>query len=211
MQLVVGTESTWSLRTWMCTQLANIEVTEQVVDLTTPEYKSVILAFSPSGLVPALITEQGVIHDSLAIIEFLNECADGALYPTSIYPRAIARSLCAEMHAGFMGVRSQFPFTLPLPDGGTLMKTPLKTNVREQLSHNVQDDLTRIEAIFTQAKQPFMFDGAGAVDAFYAILAFRLQHYGITFEGRAGEYQQSLLQWPLLQAAIDKAKAWRHS
>jgi glutathione S-transferase len=53
-----------------------------------------------------------------------------------------------------------------------------------------------------------MFEFAGAVDAFYAILAFRLKSYGITLKGRAGEYQQSLLDWDLLKQAIAQAEQW---
>lgn len=197
MKLVVGTDSTWSLRVWICLQLSKLEVSEQVIDLTLVGYKSKILKYSPTGLVPALMNGSIVIHDSLAITEYINECSNGALYPESVEERALARSLCAEMHSSFINIRNQYPFTLD------------KTSNLSDFSKNIQTELIRIETIFEEAKTPYMFGSAGAVDAFYSILAFRLKSYGITFQGKAGEYQQSLLNWKLLQDAIGQAILWK--
>jgi glutathione S-transferase len=47
-----------------------------------------------------------------------------------------------------------------------------------------------------------------AVNAFYAVLAFRLHLYGVELIGIAGKYQKSLLLWSLLQKAILQAKQW---
>lgn len=196
MQLIVGTDSTWSLRAWMCLQLANVEVSEKVIDLHDRNYKSQILQYSPAGLVPALITETTVIHDSLAITEYINELSPDLLFPENREERAVARSLCAEMHSGFMSLRGQFPFMLTTPEKPT------------DLDANIRRELARATVIFESANLPFMFESAGAVDAFYAILAFRLKSYGITLEGKAGEYQYSLLQWPLLKRAIEQAEKW---
>ena len=73
MELVVGTDSTWSLRVWICLQIVNIKATDVVIDLTDADYKEKILMHSPSGLVPAFIDGNIEIHDSLAITEYLNE------------------------------------------------------------------------------------------------------------------------------------------
>ena len=48
------------------------------------------------------------------------------------------------------------------------------------------------------------------VDAFYAILAYRLESYGLSFQGKAAEYQQSLLEWQGLTSAIEAATEWRN-
>lgn len=198
MKLVVGTDSTWSLRAWIAVQLAQLDVTEQVIDLSLAGYKAKINELSPTGLVPALVDGALSIHDSLAITEYLNECAKGSLFPAKADERALARSLCAELHSGFMTLRSQCPFTLE------------PVSVLPERSDGLVAELARIQFIFEQAKRPYMFESAGAVDAFYAILAFRLNSYGITFDGKAGEYQQSLLNWQLLTSAIDRAKAWKN-
>lgn len=196
MKLIVGTDSTWSLRVWICLKLVNVEVTEQVINLTSEDYKPILLKYSPSGLVPALIDATCVIHDSLAITEYINEYSNGGLYPENVGERALARSLCSEMHSGFMNLRKQLPFTVK----------PIAKTVA--LSENIEAELSRVKTIFELATIPYMSESAGAVDAFYSILAFRLNSYGITFQGKAGEYQQSLLNWPLLNQAIEQAKRW---
>jgi len=195
MELVVGTDSTWSLRVWICLTLANIKATDVVIDLNDDNYKTEILTYSPTGLVPAFIDGHIVIHDSLAITEYLNECAQGRLFPDSVKQRALARSLCAEMHAGFMQLREHCPFTL---------KPATKVTLTDELAQEVK----RIETIFEAAQLPYMFEFPGAVDAFYAVLAFRLNTYGIELSGKAGQYQRSLLKWDRLQQAIAQAQFW---
>ncbi|MET1255824.1 glutathione S-transferase N-terminal domain-containing protein [Aliikangiella maris] len=199
MELIVGTDSTWSLRALICGQLAGMVFDIRVIDLTACDYQEQLLAISPSGLVPALKSGDLSIHDSLAITEYFNECSNGLLYPSCEHERALARSLCAELHAGFMQLRANCPFTLE--------------NVKPL--GNMQDyiyrEVLRVESIFENAQLPFMFGSAGAVDAFYAILAFRLNTYGIVLNDRAGEYQKSLLDWPILQSAIELAKSWKNN
>ncbi|MCV6621809.1 MAG: glutathione S-transferase [Cellvibrionaceae bacterium] len=203
MQLTVGTDSTWSLRAWICTQIASVEVDISVIDLASAGYKAKIQQYSKAGQVPFLIDDtvekqgkQALIYDSLAIAEYLNERSEGALLPKDISDRALARSLCAELHSGFMALRSNCPFSLQAV-------SPLS-----EINSDIQKELDRLVQIFESAKGAFMFGSATMVDAFYAILAFRLAHYGLKLEGKAGAYQQSLLQWDLLKAAIKKAKQW---
>ncbi len=192
----MGTASTWSLRALICSQLANIEVKEHVINLIAQRYKKEILKHSPTGLVPALNTGTEVIHDSLAIAEYFNERSDGALYPASTSKRARSRSLCAEMHSGFINLREKMPFTLQ------------EVEPFSELTESIKNETSRVAAIFEQAELPFMFETAGVVDAFYSILAFRLKSYGINLEGKAGEYQQALLNWKELQKALEHAEDW---
>jgi glutathione S-transferase len=197
MELTVGTDSTWSLRVWICCQITQLDVELNIIDLSKPNYRSEILKHSVTGLVPSLNTDTVVIHDSLAIAEFINEYSEGALYPNPSHERAVARSLCSELHSGFINLRTQYPFSFePV--------AALKT-----VNSNINSELNRIEQIFSAAQLPFMFTSAGAVDAFYSILAFRLKSYGIKLEGRAGEYQESLLSWSILNQAIAIAQSWK--
>jgi len=198
MKLTVGTDSTWSLRVWMCSQLAHLDVEVNVIDLTNADYKSEIFKHCVTGLVPCLHVDTFVIHDSLAIAEYFNECSDGILYPSSSAQRALARSLCAELHSGFINLRSHCPFTLE-------QVTPLLT-----FNSDLDNELARLEQIFGSAQLPFMFNSAGIVDAFYSILAFRLKAYGINLKGKAGAYQESLLNWSNLKHAIKLAHSWKN-
>ena len=128
---------------------------------------------------------------------YFNECSEGSLYPSSISERALARSLCAELHSGFMSLRTQCPFSLD-------QVSPLL-----EFNSGIDKELARIEKIFSSAHLPFMFNSAGIVDAFYSILAFRLNVYGIKLQGKAGLYQESLLNWSNLKHAITLAKSWK--
>jgi glutathione S-transferase len=199
MKLTVGTDSTWSLRVWICGQLAQLDVEVNVVDLTNSDYKSEIFKYSETGLVPSLNEGSFVIHDSLAIAEYFNECSKGELYPSSSSERALARSLCSELHSGFVNLRSQCPFSLE-------QVTPLL-----EFNNGIDNELTRLEKIFGSAHLPFMFNSAGIVDAFYSILAFRLNAYGINLQGKAGKYQKSLLNWSNLKEAIKLAQSWKNT
>jgi len=196
MELIVGTGSTWSLRVWICLKLVEVEATEVIIDLAAAEAQSLLSQHSPSGLVPVFVDGHIVIHDSLAIIEHINEQSQGKLYPSSVKERATARSLCAELHAGFTHLRQECPFTLQ----------PVLERVL--LSKGAEQEIARIETIFESAKLPYMFEFVGAIDAFYAILAFRLNSYGIHLKGKAGEYQRRLLEWNVLTQAILQADKW---
>jgi|GEM_PF-1053417 len=197
MQLIVGTDSTWSLRVWLCGQIANSDLDIKVVNLSSPDSKQQLTQLSPSALVPVLRSESLVVHDSLAIVEYLNEQSGGALYPEDQGERAVARSLCNELHSGFINFRSQCSFTLdPV--------TPADLS-----DQGLRQEIARVDAIFSQAAVPFMFTQPCAVDAFYSVLAYRLNSYGIRLKGKAGEYQASLLDWSLMQTGIEQMKGWK--
>ncbi|GAA5214719.1 glutathione S-transferase [Corallincola platygyrae] len=197
MKLVVGTESTWSLRVWLCLQIAELSADETVIDLAAPDYKQQLSPLSPTCQVPVLYDGDTAIHDSLAIAEYLNEKSGGKLLPDDPTNRAIARSLCAELHAGFQQLRGTCPFHLGKPK--TVELTPA-------LSH----ELARLEAIFAGANGPFMFEKPSMVDAFYALMAYRLASYGLHLTGNAGDYQRSLISWPLMQQATTHASDWQN-
>ena len=74
-RLVIGDKniSSWSLRPWLAMRQAGLPFQEINIKLRQPESPADILRYSPSGKVPALLTQKQVIWDSLAIIEFLAE------------------------------------------------------------------------------------------------------------------------------------------
>ena len=193
LDLVVGTHSTWSIRAWLCLKIAKLEFNEVVINLEKDNYQSKIAQFSDALLVPVLLDNNIHIHDSLAICEYVNDITN--IYPESKKQKALSRSLCAELHSGFMNLRANCPFSLETVE-------PVK------LSEALNKEITRLTHIFDNAQGNFMFEKASPVDAFYAVLAFRLSAYGIELEGKAGEYQTKLQQWPLFIQAISTAKHW---
>ncbi len=195
MKLIVGTESTWSLRAMICGYLSDTQFSLEIIDLAKPKYSNEILKYSHAGLVPILDTGTVVIHDSLAIAEYFNEISEGSLLPSDPESRAVSRSLCSELHAGFLNFRQKCPFTL-----GSVEKL-------RSLDVDLSKELSRIEHIFSKAILPFMFAEPGVIDAFYSVLAYRLKIYGIHLNGVAGQYQSSLVEWPLLIKAIGELNA----
>ena len=169
-RLVIGTRrySSWSLRGWLPVRLAGLDVAEVVIPLaggSTPEVK----AATPSGTVPYLEHRGRRIWESLAIAEYCAEL-DPALWPASADARAHARSIAAEMHAGFRELRMAMPMSLfRRGEGGGRTAGALA-------------DIARIDAIWREALAisggPFLFGAAfGNADAMYAPVVCRFLTY----------------------------------
>jgi len=95
-----------------------IPFAEECIRLRQPESKAAILRHSPSGKVPALKMKGLVVCDSLAVLEFLAERhPEHQLWPSDPEARAIARSISAEMHSGFVTLRNEMSMdsAQPLP------------------------------------------------------------------------------------------------
>ncbi|MBW3831093.1 glutathione S-transferase N-terminal domain-containing protein [Aeromonas hydrophila] len=192
--LTVGTGSTWAMRAALVLAMSGLEWQEQVFDLEDAKELQRLKRLAPAGLVPWLDHDGVRVHDSLAIAEYLHElCPARRLYPEARAERALARSLCAELHAGFRQIRTLLPFFLGAP---TRSEPPVEAI----------GELARLQTIWSQARVPFYFGEAGILDAFYAVMAYRLASYGIQLPGQAGAYQQALLAWPLWQQTLVKAR-----
>lgn len=188
MKLYVGTDSTWSLRTLICFDIAQVTCDLELFKLNDDASRKSLKEISPTGLVPFLMDDGILISDSLSIAEYLNEYKKDSLYPIEPKQRALSRSLCAEIHSGFMSVRQQMPFST-------------STNVKNiPFSLQTQNEIIRIESIFSGSKANFFWgERPTAVDAFYSVMAFRLKLYGINFSGNAGRYQNSMIEWDSLR------------
>ena len=100
-----------------------------------------MLRFSPAGKCPSLYDGTIVVGDLLAIIEYVAERHPSMpIWPTS---RAQARSLAAEMHSGFLGMRGLQPMN---------MRREVK---KRELSPEVSADVARLEQAFGQARREF--------------------------------------------------------
>ena len=105
--------SSWSLRGWLMTKLAGIDFDEVIVAPDDADARAEILLLSPSILVPCLTYEGIKVWDTLAIGEFLNEIAPKAgLLPKDRAKRAHCRSICGEMHSGFVSLRQALPMNI---------------------------------------------------------------------------------------------------
>src|SRR5438067_9618182 len=107
--LVIGNKnySSWSMRPWVAAVAAGIPFTEVRVLLDQPDTATNIAHYSAAGRVPVLVAGEMTIWDSLAICEYLAEqFPEKHLWPQDVAARAMARSVSAEMHSGFTGLRT---------------------------------------------------------------------------------------------------------
>jgi glutathione S-transferase len=190
--LVVGNKnySSWSLRPWLALRMAGLEFGEVRVPLYGRGSHEAILRHSPAGKVPVLRDGDLTVWDSLAICEYIAELAPQAgLWPDDRAARAHARSISAEMHAGFAALRSAMPMNLRI-ERARLAASP---------SAPVQADIARIIAIFEECRArhaaagDFLFGRFTVADAMFAPVATRFRSYSVTLPTRAQAYADALL------------------
>ncbi|MEL6605757.1 MAG: glutathione S-transferase, partial [Cyanobacteria bacterium J06614_10] len=112
LKLVIGNKnySSWSLRAWLLLATFGIEFEEIQESLQQQDLQSRLGQYSPTARVPVLIDGEIAVWDSFAIAEYISErYLAGKGWPNDIALRATARAVCAEMHAGFMGLRNELP------------------------------------------------------------------------------------------------------
>lgn len=177
--------SSWSLRGWLVLRHAGIEFDEQMVLLDTLETKSRIHAFSPSGRVPAFKDGGLLIWDSLSISEYVAERAAEKglmLWPAEVRTRAVARSVAAEIHSGFLALRSAMPMNMRA------------SGRKVEMTSAVLADIDRIERLWTDARArfsesgPWLFGQWSIADAMYAPVASRFVSYDVHRAGAFDDY-----------------------
>jgi glutathione S-transferase len=191
--LIVGNKnySSWSLRGWLAARAAGVPFDEVLIRLSEPGSKEKLLEHSPAGRVPVLHHGERTVWDSLAIIEYLAEvCPAAGLWPADPAARAHARSISAEMHAGFQALRSHMPMNLrkSLPGKGR--------------GRDVAEDIERVCAIWADCRArygaggPFLFGGFGAADVMYTPVAARFRTYAVELDDACQTYVGAVLARP---------------
>jgi glutathione S-transferase len=199
LKLIIGNKaySSWSLRGWLAVRQSGLPFEEIVVPLYDEEWdrRREGDEFAPSsGKVPILWDGETVIWDSIAIIEWLaDKVGRAAFWPEDEGARGMARSMAAEMHAGFanlrrekgMNVRQRYAF--------------------EPLSPEVAAEVNRILTLWAQARAryggtgPYLFGDFGAADIMFAPVVTRFVTYSIPVPPFAQSYMDAVLTHPFLQ------------
>jgi glutathione S-transferase len=207
--LIIGDKnfSSWSLRPWIAMKHCGIPFAEERVHLRQPESKAQILRHSPSGKVPALKTHGLVVCDSLAILEYLAEAhPEHSFWPKDKAARALARSVSAEMHSGFVTLRNEMPMDL------------LSTFPTPPIGEALQADIARIVGIWRDLRAeygrnagPFLFGAFSNVDAMFAPVATRFRTYQVDLaafgdDGSAQAYAETILALPAMAEWTDGAR-----
>jgi glutathione S-transferase len=194
--LIIGNKnySSWSLRPWLLMRCAGLAFRELRIPLYTPESKAQIRSHSPSGKVPCLLDGDLAIWDSLAICEYLAERHPALeLWPALPAARAVARSVSAEMHAGFQHLRSNMSMNCRgvFPGLGRTVE--------------VAGEIERIQRIWADCRArfgsagPFLFGRFSIADAMYAPVVLRFRTYQVQLNPVSREYADAVLGLPALQ------------
>lgn len=176
--------SSWSLRGWLAFSLANIPVNLQITRFYEPGFAQDLKPFYPAKTVPAVLcTDGSVWTDSLAIIEELaSRHPQSGLLPDNPAERAAARSLMAEMHSGFLALRSDCPMNTRT----AYTQTPVSAAVKE--------DLDRLESLWSKRSGTWLFGAYSAVDAYFAPVAARIAGYSLPVSEQAQTYVDAHLR-----------------
>lgn len=154
--------------------------------------------------VPILEDQGDVIWDSLAIMEYLAESyPEKHLWPQDKKLRSLARCASAEMHSGFVALRSAYPMNC-------------RASKVLEPSPEVQQDLNRLAEIwdkFAQADKPagdFLCGEFSIVDAMYAPVMWRIVGYNLTVSEHFTQWAKAMQALPEMQAWLQGAKdeAW---
>jgi glutathione S-transferase len=202
--LVIGNKnySSWSLRPWLLMRHHDIAFDEVRLPLDTPEFRSGITRWSPSGRVPVLHHGNLVVWDSLAICEYVNEAfLDGRGWPRDGAARAVARAVSAEMHSGFQALRNALPMNCRRRATGFVVPA------------EARGDIDRITRIWRECRaraagdEPFLFGAFSIADAMYAPVALRFRTYGVAVGEVERHYADALIALPALREWLAAAEA----
>ncbi len=211
LKLIIGNKnySSWSMRTWVLLTQADIAFEEVMVRFDAfdagSNFKKTVSALTPTGKVPLLLDDKLVIWDTLAIAQYLAEqFPDKQLWPTEKSARARARSICAEMHAGFSALRSHCPMNIEasLPEVGALIWRD-KPTVRS----DVQRLVSMWQELLTEHGGPLLFGSFTIADAYFAPICTRLKTYALPVPPVIAAYVERVHALPGVQAWIAGALA----
>jgi glutathione S-transferase len=213
LKLYIGNKnySSWSMRPWVLLTQAKIPFEEVMVRFDAfdaqSQFKKTMANISPTGKVPALIDNSVAgdlkIWDTLAIAEYAAEqFPDKNLWPKDKAARAIARSVCAEMHAGFTGLRSHCAMNIEasLPEIGQLVW-------RDQPA--VRADVKRIVELWGGLLEkhggPMLFGDFSVADAYFAPVCMRFNTYQLPLPAPIAAYVARVTALPSVQQWIQEA------
>jgi glutathione S-transferase len=195
--LVIGNKlySSWSMRPWLVMKAFGLPFIEKVIPLYQSDSKTEILMHTPSGKVPALVYDDAVVWESLAIIEYLAERhPDKAIWPRDAKARAHARSAAGEMHAGFQALRGACPMNLG------------KRFAPKDRGPEVAREIDRVTEIWRDARKhfggagSFLYGEFSAADAMFAPVVTRFDTYQVRVDPGTRAYMDAVLTSPAFLA-----------
>jgi glutathione S-transferase len=210
LRIIIGNKaySSWSLRGWLAVRQSGLPFEEVVLPLYDESWATRRLApdLAPSaGKVPLLWDGDVAVWESLAIIDHLaDRVGADRFWPADPAARGFARSIAAEMHAGYVALRQECP-----------------TNFRRRypptaISAEAQANVDRILDLWSQAFDRFggpggfLFGDFSAADIMFAPVVTRFLTYALPLPDWASAYcdrvmaQSFVAEW--MEAAM--AEPW---
>lgn len=208
LQIYVGyrTVSSWSLRGWLPVKKCGAPFEDTLLRYRTAEGKARLNQLSPTGKVPYLVHyrdgREVRVWEALAIGEYIAEAfPERRLWPADAAARAYARSISAEMHAGFRPLREYLSMEL-------LERRPNPNHPQANA------DIARVEGMWREAREtwgksgggPFLFGHWTIADAMYAPVVTRFRTYGVRLGATGAAYMDAVLADPDFQAWEELAR-----
>lgn len=197
--LVIGNQnySSWSLRPWLFLAHHDIPFHTRKVSLFTESMERDLAMHFSDNKVPVLIDGDLEVWDSLAILEYLSERFPVVRgWPQERSARAVARSVCAEMHSSFFALRGELPMNCRRRFPGF---KPGPEALR---------DIDRVLGLWNFCRErygatgPWLFGEFSVADCMYAPVVMRLLSYEIPLDPVATAYAQTLFESPAMQQWI---------
>jgi glutathione S-transferase len=196
--------SSWSLRPWVLMMGLGIPFENRIEPFTKAVNYEEFRSFSPTGQVPVLLDGNRTIYDSLGIALYLADRHAG-VWPNDEGARAWAQCAVAEMHGGFAALRNACP-----------MNVGVRVRPRA-MSEAVRQNIARLRELWGEGLSRFggpwlAGEAFGAVDAFFAPVAFRVRTYGLDV-GSAQAWVDRIIAHPAMQQweAEALAENWREA
>ncbi|MBI5334070.1 MAG: glutathione S-transferase [Burkholderiales bacterium] len=193
--------SAWSLRGWLMTRFAGLEVALDVIPPDDPDTRAELLLMSSTIRVPRLLHEGITVWDTLAIGEYLHEVRpDAGLLPADRAARAHCRAIAGEAHSGFAALRSALPMNL-------------KAHVpRFRVWSKAQADIDHLCAIWRDALArhggPFLFgERPTLADAMFAPDCTRFFTYDVALDEACRAYCEHLVGIQPMQEWMELARS----
>ncbi|MDR3480802.1 MAG: glutathione S-transferase family protein [Burkholderiaceae bacterium] len=190
LKLVIGNKnySSWSMRPWVAMTAFNIPFEEVKILLDQPATSMAIAEYSLAGRVPVLVAGETTVWDSLAICEYLAEqFPEKNLWPQNVAQRALARSMCAEMHSGFGDLRKAMWMNIRASFPGKGRTTGAQADIG-RIGEMWEDCLSAAGA------HQFLFGEFSIADAYFAPVVMRFNTYDVSLA-------------PALQAYVERVTA----
>jgi glutathione S-transferase len=203
LRLVIGNKnySSWSMRPWLLLRQSGVPFDEIQLWFDQDARAQGAERYSPTRLVPVLMIGEQAVWDSLAICETVAErFPEKGLWPAEDTARCLARSACAEMHAGFRELRGAMPMNIRAAHPGKGMNAA------------VRKDIDRVLAIWTLCRERFGREGAmlfgnfSVADAFYAPVVMRFATYAVELPPEAQTYADAVRDLRAVREWVEAAR-----